>query len=238
MPLTLVATKDTAAVEFQVNFGILDKDQIGVFTTGAAVPAAGGKTSEGKGTPTEQLNKVGFGGVAITVDNKVYFVGKGSFITLNKPLSGNTLTVEDLRPYGSNADATAVYNQSIIKGVPTGYAGDGVLYYNASDIALKLNPSDTYGRNNSSTYGYGKIVFSPNDDGTYTAKTKWADSGNNTTRGSNVETLLPGEFVYCPHTYSTNLNGGTWLMQEGSGGAVGVLAPGVKLSISYFKTFE
>ena len=237
-PITLVATKETLSIDFVINFGILENDQIGVFNTGSAVPAAGEKTSEGKGTPQEQLAKTGFGGVTITIDNKVYFVGYKSYIELNKPATGTTLTMAQLRPHGSSSDGSAVYNQSLVKGVPTGYSGDGVLYYNASDVALTLNPSDTYGRNNASFAGYGKVVFSKNDYGTYTVQTKWADSGTNTEPGNNVQTLQPGEYLYCPHTYSTHYSGGTWLMQEGTGGAVGVLSPGTELTIGHYKIFE
>ncbi len=233
-PTTIVASIGDTKYEFQINFGLLDQGQITVFNTGSIAPKSGGQTQDGKGSFDEQLANIGFGGISIVVDNKVYFIGEGSFIKLNKPASGNTLTINHLRPYGSSSDTTALYNQSLIKGVSTAYKGDGVLYFNDSDVALTFDPSLTYGRNNSSTYGYGKLVFSPNADGTYTVQKKWADTGTNTTTNGTLQTLQPGEFLYCPHTYNTNQNGGTWLMQEGSG-YTGVLSAGKVIKINYYK---
>ncbi len=235
--VTLIATCNAESREVTVNFGIADADQIAVFNTGALNPAAGGKTSDGKGTAAEQEATIGFGGKAIVVADKVFYIGYNAYIPLTKPTSGTTLTMADLRPYGSSSDTSALYNQDLRKGVPTAYAGSGALYQNTSDVALSFNPSYTYGRNNSSSYGYGKVVFSPNEDGTYTVRTKWLDSGTNTNEGNRTETLLPGEYLWCPHTYETNQNnGGTYLIQPGVSTVGGVLTVDAVLEIIDFKT--
>jgi N-acetylmuramoyl-L-alanine amidase CwlA len=238
-PITLIAKCNSQSKEVVINFGLLKVGQKAIFATGAVVPKLGGQTSEGMGTVAEQEGSVGFGGVSITVGNKVYFVGYRSFITLTAPSSGNQLTINNLRPYGSDPDATAPYNQSLIKGVAYGYKGTGTLYYNSSSVNLTFDPSFTYGRNNSTGYGYGKIVFSPNQDGTLTVNPIWTiTEGVDTNTGTSgaLKTLKPGEYLWCPHIFEANLNYGTWLMQEGSGGPVGVLKPGTIISITKYKT--
>ena len=152
---------------------------------------------------TAPITKVGFEGIAMVVDGKVFFVAEKSFITLNSPLSGNTLRIDTLRPYGASSDIAVLYNQSLVKGVPTAYAGAGTLYENTSSIDLSFDPSFTYGRNNSAAYGYGKVVFSPNGDGTYNINAAWENSGTNNTTNGLTKTLKPGELLWCPHTYDT-----------------------------------
>lgn len=231
MPFTIIAKYNQTEIEKIINFGILEKDQKAIFSTGATAPA-NGKTSDGFGTETTQKNTAGFGGVYIVVNNNVYFVGKNAYIELNEPANGQTLTIEELRPFGSSSP---LYNQSLVNGKPEGYKGTGTLYYNNTNTILNFDPSFTYGRSDASYAGYGKVVFSPNPDGTYLIQTKWSNSGTNDETNNRIESLKPGEYLYCPHTYETNLNGGTWLMQEGTGGAVGVLVPGGTLSIGFYK---
>ncbi|MDD4211885.1 MAG: Ig-like domain-containing protein [Bacilli bacterium] len=215
-PITLVATVNTTSKEILINFGVLEAGQKSIFYTGASLPAAGQNTGDGKGTAAEQAAKVGFAGIALVVDGKVYYVAEKSYIPLSDALSGSTLMMEDLRPYGSSSDSSAAYNQSLVRGVPTGYAGAGTLYENTSNVDLSFDPSFTYGRNNSGAYGYAKVVFSPNGDGTYTIKTAWENSGTNTSTSGLTKTLKPGELLWCPHTYDTNATMGTWCTQPGT----------------------
>lgn len=232
-PVILVAECNQSTLEIRVNFGLLQENQKAIFATGATAPKAGGTTKDGKGTYNEQLNTAGFGGVAISFEDKVYFIGKNAFITLTKPASGNTPTNEQLKPYGT----TGIFNESLVNGVPKDTRGTGVLYYNASGIDLTFDPSYTYGRNNAAAYGYGKIVFSPNPDGTYTVNKPWNNSGENNSTLDIKETLKPGEYLFCPHTYETNIDGGTWLMIGGVVGTTGtgVLSEGSIISIFQYK---
>lgn len=235
--ITLVATNNSASKEVTINFGILKEGQTALFYTGKVAPLAGGSTGEGKGTASEQEAKVGFSGIALVVEDKVLFVAEKSYISLTNPLTGNLLGREALRPYGSSADTSATFNQSLVKGVPTGYEGSGTLYKNDSNIDLVFDPSNTYGRNNSGAYGYAKVVFSPNGDGTYTIQQAWDNSGDNTTSLGTTKTLKPGELLWCPHTYETNLTYGTWFMQPGTAtNGTPVLVIGKTLETISFKT--
>lgn len=232
-PITLVASLNAQSQEVVINFGLsLSETQIKVFSTRGLVPQAGGRTADGKGTYAEQEATVGFGGYAFSVGDKLFFSGQSTYIPLDKPASGNTLTMNDLRPFGSAADP--LYNQALIKGVATAYAGTGALYHNISDIALTFDPSFTYGRNNAAFAGYGKVVFSPNPDGSYYVKAVWADSGDNNTTLNRMETLLPGEFLWTPHTNETtaSVSGGTWFM---AGTSNAVLAVNTQLHIIPYK---
>lgn len=232
---TLVASLNSESKEITVNFGVTNPNDVLIYNTARITPAAGGSTAEGKGTYEEQASRVGFGGFAITVGNKSYFIGKDSYIPLTNPLFGHTLTREELRPLGG---VNGVNNMGLVNGAPTEYNGTGALYYNTTDEDLVFDPSDTYGRNNSGAYGYFKVVFSPNSDGSYTVKTGWADSGQNESTQGRMESLKPGEFLWCPHTYETNQadNAGTWLIQPGNFTIGGVLVPGTTIYIQQFKT--
>ncbi|MFA6890103.1 MAG: hypothetical protein WCQ80_03710, partial [Bacilli bacterium] len=110
-------------------------------------------------------------------------------------------------------------------------------YENTSNIDLTFDPSFTYGRNNSGAYGYWKVVFSPNEDGTYTIKTGWANTGTNNTTNGTLETLKPGELLWCPHTYDTGLNNGTWCTQPGTAtNGTPILGVDKHLKLVFFKT--
>ncbi len=235
--ITLIITNKTVSKEVTINFGVLKEGQTTLFYTGNVAPQAGGTTGAGGGTAIEQANKVGFSGIALVVDNKALFVAEKSYIPLTAPESGFTLTKEALRPYGSSADTSATYNQSLVRGVATAYAGAGTLYENTSNSELFFDPSNTYGRNNSGAYGYAKVVFSPNSDGTYTIKQAWDNSGDNTSTTGTLKSLKPGELLWCPHTYETNANYGTWFMQPGSAtNGTPVLVVGKILEKISFKT--
>ncbi|MFA6889912.1 MAG: Ig-like domain-containing protein, partial [Bacilli bacterium] len=83
--ITLVATLNSSSKEIVVNFGILEPNEIGIYYTGTVAPAAGGQTGLGNSTPAEQAAKVGFDGIAMAVDGKVYFVAEKSYIPLSAP---------------------------------------------------------------------------------------------------------------------------------------------------------
>jgi len=165
----------------------------------------------------------------------MFFIGLNAYIPLSAPVGDDRLGLVELRPLGL---ISGIHNQGLVNGVSVEYQGTGVLYHNTSTIPLHFDPSHTYGRNNASAYGYAKIVFRPNIDGTYTVQQGWADSGTNTSTLDKTEVLMPGEYLWCPHTHETNASvfGGTWLIQPSSQTQGGVLIPGKTLTFISFKT--
>ncbi|MDL2292635.1 Ig-like domain-containing protein [Acholeplasma sp. OttesenSCG-928-E16] len=212
-----------ASKEVTINFGILASGQKSVF--------ASGSTSPSSSTYEQQLAAIGFGGYAIIVGDSVFFIGEKAFISLGS--GDSTFLKTELRPYGTS---TTIYNQGLIKGVPTATSGGGALYFNTSDNTLSFDISETYGRNNASLYGYGKIIFSPNDNGSYKVNQHLGDSGTNDSTNNILVSLKPGEYLWCPHTYETNINFGTRLHQGGGGiTAVGLLTVGISINILEYK---
>ena len=47
--------------------------------------------------------------------------------------------------------------------------------------------------------------------------------------------FAPGDYIWCPHTYETNANGGTWFMFPGPSAAGGMLEENTPLEIIYYK---
>jgi len=231
-PITLKVSSNDNYKEIVINFGVASSAESIVYATGAVAPVAGGLTSEGNGTYAEQAATSGFGSFAIVVNNKLYFTGKDSYIPLEKPAVGNTLTINELRPLGGT---TYINNLGLVNGVPTQYRGTGALYRNVSDEALTFDPSFTYGRNNAASSGYGKVIFTPNVDGTYRVEKALPDSGTNDTTLGNTITLMPGAFLWCPHTFETNATGGTQLIQTSASTSAGVLREGIDIKIIEFK---
>ena len=108
------------------------------------------------------------------------------------------------------------------------------MYHNTSNIDLTFNISDTYGRNNADVYGYFKVIFRPDGEGTFTVLKGFGSSGTNESKGNTMVTLKPGDFLWTPHTYEANYSGGTWLVQGGLGGTEGVLIEGRTLEIRFY----
>lgn len=220
---------------FEVNFGLLTANQSIIFTSGATKPAAG-PTKDGTATYQMHLNAVGFAGVSIIVNNKVYFVGKNAYINLS---TGINLTKTDLRPRGGVND---INNIGFVNGTPTTYAGTGALYHNTSSNTMIFDPSDTYGRNNSGDYGYFKVIFRPDGNGSYSVVEIVKNSGTNeATDGTVKVNLLPGDFLWCPHSYEANTSGeyGTMLVPKGTVVTTGyAFELGTSLDILFFKFIQ
>lgn len=233
-PITIVATHLDYSKSFVVNFGIAEKGDKIIYNTGSAEPS-GGITANGFGTYQNQLSTIGFGTVAIRVNNNIYIIGKNALINLKPTSLGNTLSRKDLRPLGGNS---ILNNYGIIDGVATEYKGSGALYYNSSNQNLKFDLNDTYGRNNSGAYGYYKIIFGFDENHDYYVKEILPNTGSNETVNPYSVTLKPGEYLWCPHTYETNVTGGTWLMNHGASASGGVLNLNVRLEIINFKAFN
>lgn len=232
--ISFVIEYNNTKLGFTINFGIASDNEKIIYNTGTKKPS-GGRTSDGFGTYADQESAIGFGGVAIKVDGKVYFIGKKALINLNSPASGNRLTKKDLRPLGGE---NMVNNVGLVKGVAREYAGSGALYYNASDKNLIFELSDTYGRNNNGAYGYFKVQFSKNIDGDYVVSKVQPNSGDNNSSNGLLCELKPGDYLWCPHTYETNVEGGTWFMNPAASTSGGVLVEGKTLEIVNFKTFN
>ena len=124
----------------------------------------------------------------------------------------------------------------IVNGKAKEYAGTGALYYNSTNEVLKFDLSDTYGRNNSGAYGYFKVIFGKDISGSYCVSKVLPNSGTNDTTTNVICELNPGEYLWCPHTYETNVNGGTWLINPASSTSGGVLVEGTKMEIIKYKT--
>lgn len=234
-PLKFTATHGTYTAEFEINFGIAKAGEVLIYNTGAVAPS-GTTTAAGGGTAENQQTSVGFGGVAIKVAGKVYFIGKDALINLFKPSAqSNALTQTELRPLGG---VGGINNQGIVNGVATPYKGTGALYYNRAAEPLTFDLSDTYGRNNAGAYGYFKVLFGKNSDGVLCVKEIYPNTGTNETTDNYQVTLAPGEYLWCPHSYETNKDGGTHFMYPGAAAAGGVLTEGAVLEIIRYKNLE
>lgn len=232
--IKLIAKHDTYQKEFYINFGVASKDDKVIYNTGGVKPSTG-TTQAGNGTYDNQLSAIGFDNIALIVDNKAYFIGASCFIELS-PISERTkLTKAELRPLGG---VDNFYNYGIVNGVATQYKGTGALYYNNSSSDLSFDLSDTYGRNNASVYGYAKVIFSINNEGEYIVKEILGNSGTNDSTQNVQITLKPFEYLWCPHTYETGNETGTWLMNHGSNAYGGVLSLNTKVEIIKFKELK
>lgn len=232
--IKLVAKHGTYQKEFSINFGIASKDDKLIYNTGGVKPASG-STQAGNGTYNNQLSSVGFDNIAIIVNNKVYFIGAKCFIELSPIGNRTALTKTELRPLGGNDN---FYNYGIVNGVATQYKGTGVLYYNSSDSNLTFDLSDTYGRNNACVYGYAKVIFSVDNSGKYIVKEILGNSGTNDSTQNVQTTLKSGEYLWCPHSYETGNETGTWFMNHGSNAYGGVLDLNTVIEIIKFKEFK
>ena len=229
--ITMIAYHGSESKEFVINFGLAEPNDKIIFNTGTVKPS-GGRTSDGYGTYNDQLSKTGFCGVAIRVGGNIYFLGKNSLIELDSNVLPNNLSKKELRPYGGE---NLINNCGLVNGVPTAYKGTGALYYNSGDNPLTFDLTDTYGRNNSGVYGYFKIIFSKDSKGDYYVSNILPNSGTNETSDNYQVTLNPGEYLWCPHTYETNVEGGTWLITPSTSTSGGVLTLNEKLEIIYYK---
>ena len=239
--VTLIATYNTTSREVTINFGLLQEGQKAIFYTGDVKPS-GGTTADGFGTYETQLLKAGFGGYMITVGNKVYFISKDAFIPISGTTANERISRETLRPLGLSAQ-TAVNNIGLKNGTPIGYSGAGALYYNSGSVPVTFDASDTYGRLNVPTLGFGKIVFKPNQDGSYTVQKYLADhsiAGSGDTLGSTnvlITTLNPGEYLWTPHSWEVDYSSigyGTGLNQLHNG----VLAENTKILVKPYKIID
>ncbi len=228
--IKLVASLNDSKLEFEINFGVAKETDTIVYYTGESKPSSG-KTCDGNGTYNTQLSATGFGGVAIRVDNKLFFIGKDSLINLSAPKNGTLLTKEELRPLKND---TTINNLGIVLGAGKAYKGAGALYYNATSEPLKFDLSDTYGRNNNGSYGYAKIIFAINEKGEYAVSKILPDTGTNDSTTNYILTLNPGEYLWCPHTYDTREETGTWLSYPGASTNSGILTLGKELEIIYY----
>lgn len=231
---TLVATKNEATMEVEVNFGLTYADQTSIFYTGTTKPA-GGKTSEGFGTYYTQLEKAGFGGTIVTVGNKVYFLSKNSYIPISGTTENEQISRETLRPHGlsTNEDYN---NTGLVNGVPTGYKGAGALYHNNGDVAITFDASDTYGRGNNPQLGFGKMIFKLVDGKLVVQPVLPEHAGNDSTgsTGLHTVTLNPGEYFWTVHSWEVDYGSegfGTNLNQNHNG----VLAPDTVVKVAQFK---
>ena len=229
--IKMIAYHGTESKEFTINFGLADPDDVLIYNTGTVKPNKG-RTSDGFGTYNDQLSKTGFCGVAIRISGKIFFLGKNSLIELDSNKLNTSLTKKELRPYGGES---LINNCGLVNGVPTAYKGTGALYYNSGDKDLTFDLSDTYGRNNSGVYGYFKVRFSSNSKGEYYVSEILPNSGTNDTTDNYQVTLKPGEYIWCPHTYETNVEGGTWLISPSTSTSGGVLIENEKIEIIHYK---
>ena len=231
-PVVFSATYGSYSEDFTVNFGVCDEgDQI-IYVTGAKKPDKG-ITSEGFGTRENQETSVGFGGVAIRVEGKVFFIGKNCLIELDDS-HGTALTRSELRPYGKSAPSD-INNNGFVNGGPAEYKGTGILYHNNSSSTLTFDLTDTYGRANAGSYGYAKCFFSLNENNEYAIRDIVQHTGENFSTDNYQVELAPGEYIWCPHTFETNVEYGTWFMFPGPSAAGGMLEEGVVADFIYYK---
>ena len=231
-PVTLVATYNDYSEEFTINFGVChENDQI-IYVSGTKTPSKG-LTSEGFATYEDQEAAVGFGGVAVRVEGKVFFIGKNCLIDIDAS-NGTQLSRATLRPYGKSA-ATDINNNGFVAGAPAEYKGTGILYHNVSNETLTLDLTDTYGRANAGSYGYAKVFFSLNDNGEYAVTQIYQHTGENFSTDGNIVEFKPGEYIWCPHTFETNASYGTWFMFPGPSAAGGMLEEGVVAEFIHYK---
>ena len=231
-PVTFTASYGSYSEDFTVNFGICDENDLIVYCTATKQPSKG-ITSEGFGTYEDQASSVGFGGVAVRVDNKVFFIGTNCLIELDDS-NGTALTRAQLRPYGLSG-AGDINNSGFVGGKPAEYKGTGILYHNNSNSTLTFDLTDTYGRANAGSYGYAKCFFGLNENGVMVVKDIVQHTGENFKTDNYQVEFAPGDYIWCPHTYETNANGGTWFMFPGPSAAGGMLEENTQLEIIYYK---
>lgn len=235
--VTLLATYNLTSLEINVDFGLLQEGQKAIFYTGATKPAEG-NTWDGFGTFKTQMEVAGFGGYTVTVGNNVYFISKDAYIPISGTVENEKISRETLRPLGLTLQ-TDYNNNGLKNGVAVNYSGAGALYQNNGSVAVTFDASDTYGRPNVPTlsYGYGKIMFTQNEDGTYTVMKYLDTHGGGDSIGSQnllTVTLQPGDFLWCPHTWDidyTSLGYGTRLCQKTDG----VLLEGTIIEVEPYK---
>ena len=235
---TIEVSYGETTLELVINFGVVKEDFTPIFYVGgaAADKPAEGNNWDGYGTWDKQLAKTGFGGYLIEYGNKVYFISKDAFIPLVGTEENEHLDRETLRPLGMNGQDSR-NNLGLINGTPTEYAGTAALYYNAGDVPIKFYGCDTYGRVNAVFAGYGKVVFSRQEDGSYKVGPMIPDHGEGddvgTKEGSYIITLNPGDYLWTPHTWETDYNNsgfGTRLCS-----AQGVLTENSPITVKKFK---
>ena len=237
---TLVATKGDAVVEVEVNFGLLSEGQMPIFYNGGVKPATG-NAWDGHGSYHAQLEKAGFGGALISVGEKVYFVSKDAYITLEGTEENEVIDRETLRPIGLSAQ-TDYNNVGLKNGVAVAYSGAGALYHNSGDVTITFNASDSYGRLNVPGLGFAKVIFKLNADGTYTVQPGLSESSSDGnavgTVGTVMVTLEPGDMLWTPHSWEVDYVAsgpssgyGTKLHQNYDG----VLAPDTVINVLPFK---
>ncbi len=231
-PVTLIASYNDYSEEFTVNFGICHENDNIIYVSGTTVPSKG-LTNEGFATYEDQLGAVGFGGVAVRIEGKVFFIGKNCLIDIDDS-NGTQLSRATLRPYGKS-DAADINNNGFVNGAPAEYKGTGVLYHNVSNETLTLDLTDTYGRANAGSYGYAKVFFSLNDNGEYVVTQIYQHTGENFSTDGNIVEFKPGEYIWCPHTFETNASYGTWFMFPGPSAAGGMLEEGVVAEFIHYK---
>ncbi|HOH17981.1 MAG TPA: InlB B-repeat-containing protein, partial [Bacilli bacterium] len=239
-PVTLLAKYNTTTEEVVVNFGLLEEGQKAIFYTGAttAKPDAG-NTWEGFGTYDTQSAVAGFGGYKIVVGNNVYFISKNAYIPISGTTENELISRTTLRPYGISAQ-TDYNNTGLENGIVKTYRGAAALYHNTGTVPVTFDASDTYGRCNVPNLGFGKIMFTKNEDGTYTVAKYLADhggpgGGNSTgSTGVLIATLNPGDFLWTPHSWEvdySNIGFGTRLCQMNNG----VLDEGIIIEVTQYK---
>lgn len=229
--LVVVATINEKSFEVELNFGIVDPTKTQFYYN-----ADSGMTAATGGTYETHLEKAGFGGYTIFVGDKQFFIGEKAFIALEGETEGQEITKEQLRPLGEGSP-TAPYNNGIVTGgvASSNERGYGVLYANTGTVSIKFNISFTYGRNNASFAGYGKIKFVPQEDGSYKVMAHEPDSGTNDTDNGTQITLAPGEMLWCPHSWDTR-SGIYFVSPKPEGYEGGVLAADTIIQIVRFKT--
>lgn len=234
----LVGKLGDAQIEVSVNFGLVNEGQTAIFYTGDK-KLGEVDTKDGGGTYESQLEVTGFSGFMIVVGDKVYFLAKNSYIPISGTEENEEISREQLRPHGLEAD-TEVNNIGFKAGKPVGYGGAAALYYNDGDVAVTFDASNTYGRTNVQTGGFGKVRFIPQEDGTFKVDQATGEHGDGNATGPTgilTFTLNPGEYLLTPHGYDVdygNVGSGTKLIQGNSG----VLAPDTIIQVLKFKYIE
>lgn len=218
--LTVVLNKGSVSQDVVLRFGIADPTLTQYYYNADANSAA--LTG---GTFTTQQNKSGFGGYTIIVGTKQYFIGYRSHISLSGTTANEIMTISQLRPYGLGG--TNNYNLGLVTGgLPASNSrGYGVLYENTGTHPIQFDLKLTYGRTGADSYGYGRMIFSKQLDGTYVITPLIAS-----TTSVKMVTLNPGEMLWAPHTWEVS---GTYLYQPGA--ANGVLLANSTIKIETFK---
>lgn len=237
-PVTLLATYNTTSKEVSINFGLVEEGQKPIFYSGQTKPETG-NTWDGFGTYDTQLATAGFDVFKIVVGNNVYFISKDAYIPISGTTANEVISRSTLRPYGLSAQ-TDYNNNGLKNGVAVAYSGGAALYQNTGTVPVTFDASDTYGRCNVPNLGFGKIMFTKNEDGTYKVAKYLADHGGSLggnsigSTGVLIVTLNPGDFLWTPHSWEvdySNVGYGTRLCQMNNG----VLVEGINISIAQYK---